>query len=292
MSYTLLTTAAPNNSTNALFEAWGQRISNTLANCGWVQATGVGTQINWATAPTPNATNQSIGYEIWQMNDSLQNTTPIYLKIEYGSGGGAAQPGLWVTLGAGANSSGNITGNTSTRVQASLTGSSATVYNCYFSGANNRFAMAMYGSSYALIVGVERTLDANGTPTSTGATLMYGDQTTIHNQVSWTPAAGNTTAWETSWGFLTPDSTVNSGAPGGEPSATQLAYYPCFFTVGGPMAQGSLFPCYFNGDTVTGTAVTLPFGNTTMTFMPLGNTFFYSASVRGTYKTALMMRWD
>ena len=295
MSYTLISAAAaPNNTTNAQFQAWGSTISNAISNSGWLIATGVGTQINWATVAAPGASNTPRGYEIWKMNDSLQGTAPIYLKIEYGSGGASAGPGLWVTLGNGANATGNITGNTSQRFFFFSTATSATAYPSYFSGANNRFGMSLFwgaAAATALQFGVERTLDANGTPTADGAFIFAGFGTT-HNQVSWTPTAGNTTAYETSWGFLTPDVTINTGRVGGV-SGTQLAAYPCFFTVGGPLYPPStLFLCYFNEEFGAGSPAILPFGNTTMTYMPLGNTVSSSASVRGGGRTCLMMRWD
>jgi hypothetical protein len=294
MSYTLISAAAaPNNTTNAQFQAWGSTISNAISNSGWLIATGVGTQINWATVAAPGASNTAQGYEIWKMNDSLQGTAPIYLKIEYGSGGASAGPGLWVTLGNGANATGNITGNTSQRYAFYSTATSATTYPSNFSGANNRFAMNLFTGSpnnIGLIFGVERTLDANGTPTATGL-LIFGGFGSTHNQVTWTPTTGNTTVWETSWGFLTPDVTFNTGLTMGV-VGQQIAAYPCFFNYGPFFPPGSLFLCYFNGEFSTSGVLTMPFGNTTITYAPLGNTTLYAACARGGNKTCVMMRWD
>jgi hypothetical protein len=298
MSYTIKTAGTyPINNNSTTFAAWGSLISNALANCGWTQATGVGTQINWSTVPVPNTAVQFPGYEIWQMNDSLQNTAPIYVKFEYGGySANPTIPRIRLTLGAGANSSGNITGNTSSALDIQDYTFSTSLWPSWFSGANNRFCAAMWagGAAVSLMFTIERTVDANGTPTGTGAFVASWVYSAGNKQVAWTPTTGNTTAIETSFGLLMPDvSGVVSGyTQGAGRIGTQLAYYPLFFSYGPFFPPGTTLMGYFSGEFTTGVPYTLPVGNTTMTYIALGNSYCANVSIRSGGKSAFLMRWE
>lgn len=112
---------------NEGFRAWGQELGINLALAGLVQTADTG-QINWATVNRPG-TNTSAGYEVWRFADSS-----LYLLLEFGTSGSAAQPQMWVTVGQGSNGSGALTGQQSTRaVWFSLTtaASIVTAYTTY-----------------------------------------------------------------------------------------------------------------------------------------------------------------
>lgn len=100
------------NTTSEEFRRWGKAVSDGIRAVGLVQAADTG-QINWATVAAPTsgtAVGTAQGYEIWQFDDALQSTAPIFMKIEYGARVATEFPEMWVTLGRGSDGAGNITG--------------------------------------------------------------------------------------------------------------------------------------------------------------------------------------
>ena len=80
----VISSLTPDNSTDASFRAWGLGISTALKSLfTFVTQTG---EINWSTVTTPSFGGDIRGFEIYRLNDSLQSTTPIFIKIQYGSG--------------------------------------------------------------------------------------------------------------------------------------------------------------------------------------------------------------
>lgn len=173
---TLTQNKSPSNSTATLFREWCQFVSDGIANAGWVQTSDTG-QINLNTVSAPSSTNQSMGYQIWRTNDSL---TPVYLKLEYGSGLSTNNPAMWAQLGWGSNGSGTLTGNTTTRHQVRLNGNTTTQLPCYASGTNNMLAIVMFSSAsssanYALTLLIERLRNSSGSVVDNGAWIgMFG----------------------------------------------------------------------------------------------------------------------
>lgn len=300
MSYILSTTTLPRSNSNAEFRAWGSQISDAIANCGIIKQSdaNVGTQIDWAAVAMPSATNQSRGYEIYAFNDAMQATTPVYFKIEYGSGAANANPSLWLTVGNGANVSGNVTGNTTTRTQYVGTPNTANITS-YYSGANNRFCM-IFGSGGSaanhIHVGFERTLDSNGNVTADGLAIIAGSSTTW-NQVLWTPATGNVTAWEVSASILTPGLVAGSGSPYGIGGGDHLAVYPILFNKGAQwFPPQTMFMFVFSSDFPSGSPETLSLYGANVEYIVnnRGNTSWYLSTgvARGGIKLTAMMRWD
>ncbi|MCB1713466.1 MAG: hypothetical protein KDH96_13660, partial [Candidatus Riesia sp.] len=72
--------AKPSSSTDALFRDWGSKLSAAIQAVGLVKTGDTG-QINWSTVTVGTGIR---GYEIFRFNDSLQATTPVFIKIEYG----------------------------------------------------------------------------------------------------------------------------------------------------------------------------------------------------------------
>jgi hypothetical protein len=104
------------HSTTAGFRAWGSALSAAIQACGCALTADTG-QINWATVNVPAGANTAAGYEIYAFTDTLQATSPIYIKLEYGTGplGAANYPMLWVTVGTATNGAGTLTGTTTVR---------------------------------------------------------------------------------------------------------------------------------------------------------------------------------
>jgi hypothetical protein len=215
-------TLTPSNSSDAAFRAWGSAIGTALTAAGWVQTSDTG-QINWTTVLAPVATQTVQGYELWRMNDTLQATTPIFLKLEFGSGTVATNPSIWFQLASGSLGDGRLGGQPTTRFQ--LTATASTASTSYFSGDTNRWSMALHTSSSALThcLVIERTHDASGVDTAEGACLMArGLNGTVYQQY-WHGLLGSAPAESSTLGALTP-STGTTGLSG-----TQLALYPLMF---------------------------------------------------------------
>lgn len=101
-------TSIISHAATANFRVWGAELSGMLDTIGFTKSSDTG-QINWATVTRPGVST-SAGYEIRYLNDSLNGTAPIRVKLEYGTGTSAAYPNMWITIGTGSDGSGTITG--------------------------------------------------------------------------------------------------------------------------------------------------------------------------------------
>lgn len=168
----------PDNSTDAAFRGWGSAISTALQAL-FVKVTQAG-EIDWGTVTKPTTATDSMGFEVYRFNDSLQGTAPIYFKFEYGSGpGSASRFGVWITVGKGADGSGTITGTLLARVQAILSSSTltASAKNCYIgNGDGSCLVMSLWpsdaGMTNSMLV-LERSRDDNGNPTAAAVMWQY-----------------------------------------------------------------------------------------------------------------------
>lgn len=94
------------------FQAWGSALSAAMQAVGLQQSADTG-QINWTTVTIAVTANYVAGYEIYHFTDTLQSTSPVFIKIEYGTGSVSQttnSPAIWVTVGTGSDGAGNITG--------------------------------------------------------------------------------------------------------------------------------------------------------------------------------------
>ena len=187
---------SPTNASDAYFRDWGSSYSAAIGTVGWIQTSDTG-QINWTTVTMPTGINQSRGYEIWRMNDAMQSTYPVFMKIEYGSGSAINNPSIWVTLGTGTDGAGNLTGQVGSRLQARLNGTATSTYYGYVNGTTNTLLFAFccgasgqsYYYAYSMMFCVERTWDASGNPTSEGAMLWMSSQS-LPNSTQYVPFSG------------------------------------------------------------------------------------------------------
>jgi hypothetical protein len=173
---TVAMSTAPDNTSATTFRAWGSAISAALAAIGWVKIT-TGTSINWASVTQPTVANSSKGYEVWRMNDALQSTAPVFMKIEYGSGEAAAYPAVWITYGTAQNGSGTLTGQVSTR-KIYVGYNTASACTCYFSGTSSRLTVFLWVENYGPFFVTERTRNNAGAETGTGLMIGGGPTTT------------------------------------------------------------------------------------------------------------------
>lgn len=109
---TASTSTVIDHSSDAGFRTWVAEIITMLfTTLGVTQTTDTG-QINTTTVTRP-ATSTMAGYVIGRFNDTLQGTSPIFFKLQFGTGGTALGPQMNLQLGTGSNGSGTLTGTTS-----------------------------------------------------------------------------------------------------------------------------------------------------------------------------------
>lgn len=173
--------ATMSNATTASFRAWGSTVSAQIgAMLTRVPQTG---DIDWLTATVPVA-DAYAGSEVYRFNDTLQATAPLFLKVEYGTGGGSTASALRVTVGKSADGAGVIGGVlfAATRVMGFATASTAT--NCYISGGGSWFALSLapVDANAGGLFYIERSVNSGGAPI--GDALLVGwqpQQTTGQN---------------------------------------------------------------------------------------------------------------
>lgn len=176
------------HSNNTDFRTWGKALGDALKACSNLTQTADTGQIDWAAATRPTA-NLYGGYEIYRFNDALQSTTPVFIKIEYGTGSNASYPAIRVTIGTGSDGSGNLTGNSRmfTGVILTTVTSSTSTWNCYVSHDAGRLDVAMFvgsGTNMAFCFSLCRTRDDTGAMTDEGVDFVAaGNGTKFHQFV-------------------------------------------------------------------------------------------------------------
>lgn len=158
--------------TDADFRTWGSEISARLGSGGLVKTSDTG-QINWTTVAKPASPTYQ-GYEIWRFADALQSSVPVFIKVEYGSGGATARPAIRISVGSATDGAGTFVGAKTTS-QAVDSGSSKTagaVLPVYISVATDRMMiLGQYDGSdlnFPWMFLVERAKDSSGNNTSDG----------------------------------------------------------------------------------------------------------------------------
>ena len=175
--------------TTAEFATAVQTLHTGIASFGWVQTADTG-QLDWHTFVTGTQTaNASWGYEIWRMNDVLQATAPVFLKLEIGAGSVNWYTGsLWITVGTGSDGVGNITGVVVPRTQISDPGGSSdgSQYS-YLSGAPNRLMVALrvFYIYEAMSFVIERTKDLAGLDTAEGVMVATASAAAVTSCVGY-----------------------------------------------------------------------------------------------------------
>lgn len=181
---TATTNTPASNASNAAFEAWITEMTTELTAVGLTQTADTG-QINPATVVVP-AANAVAGYQIWRFNDTLQATSPIFIKLEYGLGSTVAVPNMIITVGQGSNGSGTLTGTLSARVSCgggnalnSLVANAPSfwVYNATYGVLACAWKFGINSSNVSTSVPmmgfiIERSCDTNGNATGDAVALI------------------------------------------------------------------------------------------------------------------------
>ncbi len=167
---------------NATFQEWASELYTKIVASGLVQTADTGQLAAPVVAARPS-TNTSAGFWIFRFNDAMQSTAPIFLRVEVGTGSGATNPRINITVGTGTNGAGTVTGTALTTSRTTHQGSSQATDTarqsimCHtegFFGYNWKIGSAGNEAGFWLA----RTVDATGTPTATGAIVAWSGTAT------------------------------------------------------------------------------------------------------------------
>lgn len=172
---TLCVQSIPTTADDATFRAWGKVISDALQTIGITKTADTG-QIDWTAATRTASVDTMVGYEIRQFTDTLQGTTPVFLKVEYGSGQTILRGCIRITVGQGSNGTGTLTGTTSTTAYLGQTAGSALTWDSYLSVNSGTFTFALWvkqGLNNGSAFYISRIKDSSGVDTSTGVNIGW-----------------------------------------------------------------------------------------------------------------------
>lgn len=284
----------PGQVTNdADFRAWGSAISTALAAMGLVKTSDTG-QIDWTTVLKPTTANGVAGYEMWRFNDTLQATAPVFIKIEYGVGGGVTIQSLWVTVGTGTNGAGTLVGQVGNRYRCFSSFADGTGSISYISGANNRIHMALNASrnlsnSTGMVLSVERTKDATGADDATGIcmySMAAAATTSFAAQDQVVPFTGTIPAQDGS-------PAVAASAGTSAVSGADVGVFPHFPVLGKALPPELGLISYKNADIAALSQVGVTLYSVSHNYLALGNTpLGYSSSSRQDPNMTLLMRYE
>lgn len=165
-----------------------QMVHDNFAATGMVRTADAG-QIDVLSTTKPGTAGAVAGYEMWRMTDPWATVAPVYIKVEYGTGGQNNYPNLWFTVGTGSDGIGGLTygawpGSTSPiarRSSSPYSGISGTpqVGNFYFVHLPDQsFAMTAWPSvaingTGTWTWGIERFRDHTGATLPDGINTFY-----------------------------------------------------------------------------------------------------------------------
>jgi hypothetical protein len=264
--------------TDALFRTWGAWVAAQLAAVGWVQ---VYANTNWSTETRPGGANTAIAhYEIWRMADTLQSVAPVFMKLEYGSGGTSpASAGLWTTFAATWDGVSALTGLTSPRM-ATAQKDSASTSTWLVSGDTNRFlimtSIDVGQADQGMLMAVERTHDGLGVDTAAGLLWVGaggqagGGADAIGDYKAYYWPWGGTSAGSETIGILPP--TVGSGTNG-----TATSTYPVMIANGPYLNPPRCVLGCFASDYVVGSSNSIPLYGANVTYYRVHSTTYTNA---------------
>lgn len=184
------------HTSDAGFRAWVAEIVTALFTTLSLTQTADTGQINPATVnrPAPGASpGTSGGYVIGRFNDTLQSTSPIFFKIEFGTcSNGATVPQMWITVGTGSNGSGTITGTATARSSVTCgsvgVGSGVTCISLFAYNATQGVFTLMWKagfitSNYGGVI-LSRSTDTTGAPTADSYILITNANTALASNAS------------------------------------------------------------------------------------------------------------
>lgn len=300
--------------TDAGFRAWVAEIINALTSTLTLTQTTDTGQINTTTVTRP-AANTAAGYSIFRFNDTLQATSPVFIKLEYGCNSSTTGVQMWISVGTGSNGSGTLTGTAQISRMAVCYSSGAPssnttsytsrfVYNATYGFLGMAWKLAGNGSATACIGGFQvfRSNDTTGAATgdavhcmanyynNSGTTSAMGYLQTISYLTTqvYPPVISNGNQWGTAAGTGGMPYSITSTS-----FSANAQVFPVVYMT--PQLAFSAYVCYGLlseqplGSTFTAAVV----GTTSLTFLsvgqPWGSTYLGQNS---TSTVGLHMLWQ
>lgn len=276
---------------DADFRTFVAGVHAALGAIGLVQTADTG-QINPATVARPGGANTPAGFEIWRFDDAHQADAPVFIKLEYGTGGAADRASLWGSVGSGTNGSGTLTGQVSTRIQ--LTGSASKTAGVLLptciSGDNGELLLAFnldfasYG--FGSLFGVERPKDSSDARTGEGVlvTWQIGNGSSSSQFV---PATGGVPASQGQHCVVAPNFWARSAA------GAYADVVPVFIPLGGVWRFSHICATGL-GDWVGGGTMAVPILGGSHTYFALDRSICYGSgtSFTGSTGSGAAIRWE
>lgn len=251
-----------NTTTNATLQALATFVSNAL-NSNWIQTADTG---QTAAGSLVYVSNTISGYQIWRMNDTLQATVPVFMKIEYGNLTGGAWE-IAITIGTGSNGSGTITGILVPRIIFSASLPIVTPY--YASCATNRFSYVMYynaNTTVTILISIERSKDSTGADTSDGIMFTAFNGATAFTSTQYIPFARSARPYQTIYIVPVP------GNPGSLANGAAVGLVPILpFDLQGIVNPGSNLLVYYGPDISIQNVIPVTIHGTSHNYLALGN---------------------
>ena len=165
---------------SAQLQAWINEIyTGLVTNCGLTQTADTGQDTVPSTAVYSATTPTVSSYYVFRFNDTLQATSPIYFKLEFGTSSAAGTaPGMWITVGTSTNGAGTIGGIAMVRSMIVTNGGQTSTvvsyptnfcYNATQGVCNMSWKRTASNSSAAVSMGgfvIARSVNASGAPTA------------------------------------------------------------------------------------------------------------------------------
>lgn len=315
---TSLVSATYSQAATANFQAWINEIYTALVTtCGLTQSADTGQMAVPTTATLPGAANTSAGFYMFQFNDTLQATAPVFIRLDFGTGTSVPAPSILVQVGTGTNGAGTLTGRVTLQQQATsnsaIQNPGITTYNsryCY--NATQGFLGVVWKTGSTTSLGniamaglyVFRSVGASGATTadsiqvlvsssgsSNGTTGNAGNMQVIDNNIPTVYSGGsNPLLSQTTWNAISPFG--NSASLVG----TTGQVFPCW-QLANTLSQAAIgitnaLAMAFISEIPIGTTTNINIlGSTTLTYMSAGQPFGSSVGLGGTTYT-LMMIWQ
>jgi hypothetical protein len=278
------------NASLAQFKDWATKLSNALTDVGFIKTDDTG-QLNINSIEAVPGSNTYAGYEIRKLNDSLYATSPIVMKIEYGTGSASTYPALRITVGKTTDGAGNLTGQfLNPQV---LSGQYLnTTLDSYVSCGEGYVSFALFvGGAYPFGAYIARTCNpTTGTPNDNGFHLVIDAGSGGFFQQGMTKEGGRI-PYQNMTSPCCAAPVAGNGSYG-----ENVGVYPIFHFLGYPYGPDFVGCGYFTVDIGTGgTILTLPVNGVSRTFVCLsGNNTNYSNRINGNTNVvgAIMMRWE
>jgi len=210
-------------------------------------------------APAANTTYQ--GFMIFRFNDTLQSTSAIYVKLEFGRGQAAGTPQTATTMGTGTNGSGTITGAATARSAMAYANSAPStvanfpVFACYNTTQGFLGVMYKLGASQSSVgwqsLIVYRSVDNTGAPTADTAHILVntansGTSGATGGSMLMIDYNGNGSGAQ----GISSTTAPNGGTSGWDPTKWAIVPFGNFSTTRG--TAGQVFPCFqYKGNTTT-----------------------------------------